>query len=630
MSGDVFGNGMLHTRTIKLLAAFDHRHLFIDPDPEPETSYEERKRLFEMAGSSWADYNRALISDGGGVYPRTLKSVQLSAEARAALGIRAESLTPAELIRKILCAPVDLLWNGGIGTYVRARGESDGDVGDRSNDTVRVTASALRCRVVGEGGNLGLSQLARIEYARQGGRIDTDFIHNAGGVNCSDHEVNIKILLDQAVADGDLTLKQRNRLLEQMTDEVARLVLRDSYWQNRCLGLEAFRARQLLPEHARFMRYLEQHYDLDRALEFLPDDEALSEREAEGEGLTRPEIALLVSYAKHSLYQDLLASELPGDPCLAPELERYFPTPLRETFHARIHDHRLRREILASSLANRIVNRLGSTFVFRLREELGVDTPSTVRAYVATWEILGMRRLWSAIAELDGQLAYPKQQEILWSAVRLMSRSSRWLLKSCGGPIAIAACIERYRGRIEELGGRMCDLVDAAHREGLTIASASLQEAGLPEDLAAWVASFDLLSRAFDVVEVAETCETEACEAARVYFALGASLELDWLARRILALPTQDRWFAEARAGLRDDLLRQHRALSVAVLTQGMTSTSAASKLEAWRRQNPGAVDTWLRLLAELKAQEEPDLARLSVALRALQKLALTTSRGGA
>jgi glutamate dehydrogenase len=630
MSGDVFGNGILLSHNIKLLAAFDHRHIFIDPDPDPQKSFRERQRLFALPRSSWSDYDPGIISEGGGVYPRSLKSIQLSPQARAALGTQSESLTPAEVVRAVLRAPVDLLWNGGIGTFVRASDERDSDVVDRSNDAVRITAAALRCRVVGEGGNLGLTQLARIEYARRGGRIDTDFIHNAGGVSCSDHEVNIKILLDQVVAEGDLTRKQRNLLLEEMTDEVARLVLRDCYWQNRCIGLDEYRAPQLIAEHGRLMRALEHKGALSRALEDLPNDEALAERQTSGAGLTRPEIAMLVSYAKYDLYQQLVASDLPEDPCLAPELARYFPAPLRQRLHEQIYTHRLRREILASSVANRVINRTGSTFVFRLQEELGVDAAATVRAYIVAWEVFAMRRLWSAVAGLDARVPDRLQREMLSSAARLMARACRWLLKHDEGGPAVAERIERYRGRVQDLGNQLPELVDEGHQAELDRVADPFRDAGVPADLALWVAGFDLLSRAFDLVEVAQACGTEMAPAAQVYFALGAALELDWLAGHIAALPTQDRWLTEARAAFRDDLLGHHRSLCIAVLTGGMSETSAVSKLQAWRHQNHRAVDSWLRLLAELKSQDQPDLAMLSVALRAVQRLAASAVRGQA
>jgi glutamate dehydrogenase len=629
MSGDVFGNGMLFSNRIRLIAAFDHRHIFIDPDPDPETSFEERKRLFERPASSWADYDPDLISEGGGVYPRSQKSIRLSPQACTALDCQSQTLTPAELIKVVLRAPVDLLWNGGIGTYVRDSEERDADVGDRGNDAVRVTAAALRCRVVGEGGNLGLTQLARIQFARRHGLVDTDFIHNAGGVSCSDHEVNIKILLDRVVTEGDLTLKQRNLLLEEMTEEVAKLVLQDCYWQGRSIGLDEYRASALLAEHSRFMRRLEQDGELNRSLEYLPDDEALGERQSRGEGLTRPEIAVILSYAKQRLYQALLDSDLPEDPCLGPELERYFPKPLRQRFGERIHTHRLRREILASSVANRTINRTGSTFVFRLQEELGVSAADAVRAYLITWEVFELHRLWSAVAELDTSVDDALQRRMLSAGARLIARGSRWLLKNRDERIRIDDYITRYRSRVSELAEGLSNLMDDSHLAILEESATPLLEGGVPEEVARWVAGFDTLSRAPDLVEVAESCGVKISEAAQVYFSLGAALELEWLSRCINALPVQDRWIAGARTAFRDDLLEHHRTLCIAVLTNGMTNASAGSRLETWQRQHNRAVTTWLGLLADLKSQDEPDLAMLSVALRALRTLAACANGSG-
>jgi glutamate dehydrogenase len=428
------------------------------------------------------------------------------------------------------------------------------------------------------------------------------------------------------VADGELTLKQRNRLLEEMTDEVARLVLQDCYWQGRAIGLDEFRNRDLLGEQARFIRALEQRGQVNRALEYLPDEEELTERAAAGEGLTRPEIAILVSYAKHTLYEAVLASDLPEEACLVPELERYFPTPLRRRFSERMAGHRLRREILAATLANRLVNRMGSTFVFGLQEDLDVEASTAVRAYLVAWEAYGLRRLWSAVAELDTQVPDETLQRILGGGVRLVVRASRWLLKRDSGRIDIAADIERYRDGIAALAAEIPDLVDGGRRETLLADAGSLVEAGVPDDLARWIAGFDTLARGLDVVTVTRACEVTVAETARLYFALGAALEFDWLAAQIGALPSTDRWLAAARTGLRDELLEHHRTLSVAVLTGGIPDTSALDRLEAWRHRYDAAIRQWLGLVTELKTQETPDVARLSVALRAVGRLATAAS----
>ncbi|KOR28025.1 NAD-glutamate dehydrogenase, partial [Achromatium sp. WMS1] len=358
-------------------------------------SFQERSRLFKLPKSSWADYDRTLISKGGGIYSRQLKSISLSPEVQLALNCNAKALTPADLVRAILQAPVDLLWSGGIGTYVKASWERHADVGDRINDAQRINARELRCRSIGEGGNLGLTQAARIEYAQQGGRLDTDFIHNVGGVNCSDHEVNIKILLNQVVAAGELELDQRNELLAQMTEEIATLVLQDSYWQGCAISLDEARSTTLLPEHTRFIRYLEQSGRLNRVLEGLPSEKELKRRQRQQQGLTRPEIAVLIAYAKHNLYEDLLASDLPEDIGLLSELERYFPYALRTRFQTYIHNHPLRREILCTIIANRLVNRFGSTFVFRLQEIIYSPIATIVRTITVIWEIFALSSLWS-------------------------------------------------------------------------------------------------------------------------------------------------------------------------------------------------------------------------------------------
>ncbi len=626
MSGDVFGNGLLWSRQTRLLAAFDHRHVFIDPDPDPEASYRERQRLFELPGSSWADYDPRLISEGGGVYPRSLKSIRLSPRAREVLRVGVEFLTPANLISAILKAPVDLLWNGGIGTYVKASWERHADVGDRLNDGLRVDARGLRCRVIGEGGNLGLTQSARIEYALGGGRVDTDSIHNAGGVNCSDHEVNIKILLDRVVADGDMTGKQRDRLLEEMTDEVAQLVLRDCYWQTFAIGLDQFGGMALLPEQIRFLHHLEQQGQLDRALEFLPDDETLARRQTAAVGLTRPELALLQSYAKHTFYQALLDSDLPDDACMRPELERYFPRPVRERFRDRIHGHRLRREILASTVANRLINRFGSTFVFRLQEELGVSAAAVARAYAVAWEVFGLRRMWSGVRALDGLVEEGQRLELVSAARQLAARACRWLLQRYGEKIQISDLIEIYRQPVAAIAEQLPELMDEQRAEQAEQAADVAEQGGVPRALALWAGGFECLFSALDIVDVARRANTDAVDTARVYFSLGADLELNWLVQRIARLGSQDRWHAEARAGLRDDLYGRQKELCAAVLHGAMADTSAISKVEAWRHQNHAAVEHYRRMLAELRAQEKVDMAMLSVLLREVGRLAASAT----
>lgn len=437
MSGDVFGNGMLLSQHIRLVAAFDHRHIFLDPDPDAGISYAERKRLFELPRSSWEDYNPELISEGGGVYSRTAKSVPISPQVRARLGLEDDvtQMSPQELMRAILTAPVDLLWNGGIGTYVKASSQTNAEVGDKSNDAIRVDGRNLRCRVVGEGGNLGFTQLGRIEYALTGGRIYTDFIDNAAGVDTSDHEVNIKILLNTAVADGELTTEQRDELLAEMTDEVATLVLRDNYDQARAINNAQAQAASLLPVHRRMINELERSGALDRSLEALPPDEELAVRSETG--LTAPEFAVLLAYVKIVLERDILADGLADEEWTTDVLVNYFPTPMRERFADRMSRHRLRREIVTTVLVNEAINRGGISFVFRVMEETAASPADVIRAYVVVRDVFGLRELWDAVEALDNKVSPELQTTVYLDTRRLLDRAVRWLVTNRRSPIDV-------------------------------------------------------------------------------------------------------------------------------------------------------------------------------------------------
>jgi len=422
MSGDVFGNGMLLSEHIRLVAAFDHRHIFLDPAPDAAASFVERRRLFDLPRSSWADYDKSLISAGGGVYSRTAKSIPVTPEVRAALDLGdATAVSPAELMKAILKAPVDLLFNGGIGTYVKAVSETHADVGDKTNDPIRINGSQLRVKVVGEGGNLGLTQRGRIEFARSGGRIYTDFIDNTAGVDCSDHEVNIKILLGGAVADGELSVPDRDALLAAMTDEVATLVLRDNYEQASALGNARAQAHSLLPVHRRMLTTLEEGGQLNRELEALPTDAELAARDEAGEGLAAPEFAVLLAYVKITLETEVLADELVDEAWTHDVLARYFPTPLRERFGARMAGHRLRREIISTALVNEVVNRGGTSFVYRAMEESGASAADVMRAYVVVREAFGLADIWRAAEELDNQVPTSAQTLVFLESRRLLT-----------------------------------------------------------------------------------------------------------------------------------------------------------------------------------------------------------------
>ena len=626
MSGDVFGNGMLLSEHIRLIAAFDHRHVFLDPDPDAFLSFRERQRLFDVPRSSWADYDTKLISAGGGVFPRSAKSVPLSPEVRAALGVEEEVLTPAELIRVILTAPVDLLWNGGIGTYVKASTETHADVGDKSNDAVRVDAADLRCRVVGEGGNLGFTQLSRIEYAAKGGLILTDAIDNSAGVDCSDHEVNIKILLGEAVADGRLSPPARDELLAQMTGEVAELVLRDNYSQSRVLSHARVQAASMVGVHARFIAALEASGRLNRRLEFLPSSSALLDRAAAGRGLTAPELAVLLAYSKLSLYDELLGTDAPEDPFLSKELELYFPTPLRERFRDDMLTHRLRREIVATAITNGVINRAGLTFTFRLAEETGAPAAEIVRAHRAAREIFAMRELWGAIERLDNVIPADAQIAMHLDARKLTDRAVRWLLRR-RSPLDVGAVVDAFGPGVREVMGALPTVLVGAELAAFRETSERFVKAGAPVELADRVAALGPVLGGLDIAEVAQSTSTPVLDVATVYFALAEQLHLTWLRDRILALPRDDRWLALARAALRDDVYAAHASLTADVLTIGQGAPPAAA-LTMWSAARGTRIDRGLRAFEEIRTSGVADLATLSVALRDVR--ALVPARSGA
>ena len=622
MSGDVFGNGMLLSPHIRLVAAFDHRHIFIDPNPDAAASLAERQRLFALPRSSWADYDATLISAGGGIYPRSAKSVQLSPEARATLGIEAETLTPQELARAVLLAPVDLLYNGGIGTYIKSKRESHGDVGDRANDAIRVNGGELRCRVVAEGGNLGCTQLGRIEYALKGGRINTDAIDNSAGVDCSDHEVNIKILLNSVIEDGELTEKQRNALLVEMTEEVGRLVLRDNYFQTQVLSITRSRGLHLLDEQLRYIHYLSNAGRLNRRLEYLPFDEEIAERKGVGIGLTTPELAVLLAYHKMELFEALLASDVPEDSYISTALSRYFPQPLRERFPLQVRRHPLRREIIATHVVNSMVNRVGPSFIFRLQEETGAAPPDIVRAYLATREVFGVVPLWQDIEALDNLVADTTQTAMILEGLRLIQRGTLWFLHHRDHLRDLAATLARFSGGVEALATSLNEVVAPLYRAELDEVVNRLGAQGVPPELARRVAGLEELYSALDIIEVAGETGAPAERVALVYFRLGGELDLHWLSRQITALPADTHWQGMARAALRDDLSTLARNLAAEVLRTSPGETETDALMAAWKSRRTFQYERCRQLFAEIRGSATPDMPMLSVALRELRALA--------
>ncbi len=621
MSGDVFGNGMLLSPHIRLLAAFDHRHIFVDPNPDRETSFHERERLFRLPRSSWADYDTTWVSAGGGIHPRSAKSIAITPEVKAALAIAADTMTPTELVNAILKAPVDLLYNGGIGTYVKSASETHAQVGDRANDALRVNGRELRCKVVAEGGNLGVTQLGRIEFAQAGGRIYTDAIDNSAGVDTSDHEVNIKILLGLPIADGELTEKQRNGLLAEMTDEVAALVLRDNYFQTQVLSVTGRIARELLDAQQRFIQFLEKAGRLNRAIEYLPSDDEFAERRASGQGLTASEHAVLLAYSKIWLYDELVASTLPDDPWVASALARYFPSALAERYAGYMDRHPLRREIIATHVTNSMLNRVGSTFVHRLQESSGARPHEIVRAYLLSREIFGFVSLWKSIEALDNRADDALQSAMLIDMSRELERGTTWFLRSRRLSDDMAATIAHFASRVEALATHLPALLDAEGRARVSAAVADYAAKGVSGELATRVVTLDQLYSTLDIVEVAAATKRPAELVAEVYFALSTRLDLPWLREMIAGLPGDKHWQMLAKAAMHDDLSGLQRTIASEVLSGGVDITARDGLLATWQERNRRAIERAQQLLVELRAAPAADAAMLSVALRELRNL---------
>ncbi len=621
MSGDVFGNGMLLSEHIRLVAAFDHRHVFLDPNPDAATSFAERQRLFALPRSSWAEYSLDLVSEGGGIYPRSAKSIPLSPQVRAVLGLHVDRLTPAELMRAILVAPVDLVWNGGIGTYVKSSTETHADVGDKANDSIRVDGAALQCRVVGEGGNLGFTQLGRIEAARSGVRINTDAIDNSAGVDTSDHEVNIKILLDQVVRDGDLTPKQRNTFLAEMTDEVGHLVLRDNYEQNILLGNARVQSHSMLTVHQRFIRALEARGDLDRGIEFLPTDAEIDTRHANRDGLSSPEFAVLLAYAKITLTDDLLETPLADEEWFGRVLREYFPAPIGHRFDALLDSHPLRRQIITTVVVNDMVNRGGITFAFRAGEETGAGPVEIARAYSVAREVFDLPAFWRKVEALDNQVPTAAQCALFLESRRLLDRATRWVLTARGGKVDVGTEIEHFRATIERLAPLAPSMLRGIEHQRLIDRADELEALGSPRDLAEESSSLLDIYGLLDVVEVASATGADAEDVARLYFVLSERYEVDRMLTRITALPRDDRWTALARAALRSDLYAALTGMTRRVIESTPDVTDAEERVLLWESQQAEGLARARATLDEISTQEQFDLATLSVALRTIRTL---------
>ncbi|KAF7785705.1 glutamate dehydrogenase [Pseudoalteromonas rubra] len=622
MGGDVFGNGMLLSKHIRLQAAFNHMHIFIDPNPDAASSYVERDRLFNLPRSSWEDYNKELISEGGGVFSRAAKSITLTAEMKKMIGTKKASMTPNELIKALLKMPADLLWNGGIGTYIKAKSESNADVGDRANDGLRIDGSELGAKIFGEGGNLGATQLGRIEFAEKGGRINTDFIDNVGGVACSDNEVNIKILLNGLVAEGDLTKKQRDELLYAMTDEVSELVLADCYRQTHTLSITKSKGPATLKEKIRFIHALEKDGKLDRTIEFLPTDEELAERAAAGSDLTRPELSVLVSYSKMVLKESLVVDEISENPYYRQLLVNSFPIPLRERFNAAMDNHPLRKEIIATKLANNIVNDMGLNFMIRMHEETGAMEAEIALCYSIASEIFEMKETWQSIAALDNHIPSAVQTEMLYQLRRTVRRTTRWFLRHRNKGMTIEETIAFFAPTFADLSNNLNNYMVEDESARLAEKADALIAQGVPEQIAMRIVSLSSLFSVMDLAEVAANSGRAIDVVSNTYFKLGANMGLHWFLDQITAQPVANHWQALARASYREELDWQQRALSEVVLNSFEGDDhDVDSLINQWMENQSTLLLRWQQMLAEFKTSQSHDFAKFSVALRELMLL---------
>ena len=631
MSGDVFGNGMLLSKHTRLVAAFDHRHIFLDPNPDAATSFVERDRMFKLPRSSWADYDAKQISKGGGIFPLSSKSIPISPEVRTVLGIDAgiDALSPNDLKRAILKAPVDLLWNGGIGTYVKAESETNADAGDRANNAIRINGKELRCKAIGEGGNLGMTQRGRIEAALSAGvLLNTDFIDNSAGVDTSDHEVNIKILLNDAVQRGELTMDGRNKLLASMTDEVEQLVLNDNYRQNQAISLMERMSVARLGSKQHFIRTLEAQGLLDRQIEFLPSDVEFAERKARGLGLTRPELSILLSYSKIVLFQQLLDSDVPEDAYLSKELRRYFPVPLQDKYAEHMERHRLKREIIATAVTNSMVNRMGATFVMRMGEDTGKTPALVARAFNIAREVLDARSMWGDIEALDGKVNGNAQIDallVIWATLRGMTR---WLLNHADATLDIAEAVSRYHDGMRDVLRSVPQTITPRERARYDADRQRWLDAGFPETLSGNLAVLPTPGSGLDIIQVASSHKLKIERAAEVYFALGEALHLSWLMGKIEELPVESRWHAQARGSLRDELYSQHRALTAQILERGGDG-KGVDLVNAWLNREDPALKFTLGMFADMRTQVVTDYPIVSVAVRRLAQLLHTGTHSG-
>ncbi|OUS40737.1 NAD-glutamate dehydrogenase [Oleispira antarctica] len=623
MAGDVFGNGMLLSQHIRLTAAFNHMHIFVDPNPDSAPSYIERKRMFEMPRSTWDDYDKSLISKGGAVFSRSAKSIKISPEMKERFDIKADALPPTELIKALLLAPVDLLWNGGIGTYIKGSSETHADVGDKATDAVRINGNQVRAKVVGEGGNLGMTQLGRVEFALANGSSYTDFIDNAGGVDCSDHEVNIKIMLNEIVASGDMTMKQRNQLFMDMTDAVSDLVLGNNYRQTQAIALAHRECEERMDEYVRLIHDFEEAGKLNRALEYLPDEETIAERKVNGQGLTKPELSVLISYAKADLKEQLNLEEISQDPYLCKIVETAFPQKLVDDYNSPVMNHKLRSEIVATQLANDLVNYMGITFVNRLTESTGATVVEVARAYVAARDVFGLHDLWAKIEQLDYQIPANVQADMMSRLMRLVRRASRWFLRNRRTDMDVATEVESFKASADSVRNNLSQWLQGSTQATWQGRFDQYSAQGVSDEVSALAAGTSSLFSALGIIEASHETARPVERVAEAYFCVGETLSLNWFLDQINNLEVNSHWQALAREAFRDDMDWQLRSLTVSVLSSEDSGDMPMDELMSqWKTAHPNLVSRWQRMLDELRASERVEYAMYSVALRELLDLA--------
>ncbi|MDR5897886.1 NAD-glutamate dehydrogenase [Halomonas vilamensis] len=625
MGGDVFGNGMLLSDKILLLGAFNHLHIFVDPTPDAAATFAERQRLFDMPRSSWEDFDRALISEGGGIFSRSAKSINITPQMQKAFNIKQSRLAPNELIHAMLQAKVDLIWNGGIGTYVKGSEETDADVGDKANDSLRINGNELNCRVIGEGGNLGFTQRGRMEASAKGVYVYTDFIDNAGGVNCSDHEVNIKILIDEVVKRGDMTEKQRNQLLAEMTEEVADLVILDNYRQTQALDLSAQISQQGIGPYRRFISELESAGQIDRELEFLPADDVLKERTGSSQGMRLPELSVLISYAKSTLKGDLITSDVPDDPYIHRHLERLFPNVLVERYKQEMYDHRLKREIVATQVANDLVDHMGIVFVRRLIDSTGAGRADIARAYIVARDSFNLPALWAEIEALDNQVSSQVQYSMMHDLMRMIRRATRWFLRQHIG-LSTQDTVEYFAPRLAQLQEGVGELLSGEELDRWRERREALLNAGVPDALAGSVAAAPSLYSGLGIIQAARLTNEKPQRVAEVFYEIGSRLELPWMIQQVTQLDVRDAWQAQARETFRDDIDRQQLALTTSVLRLDAGSRTPEERVVQWLEQHVELHRRWCRLIDEVRSGSESGFALFAVAVRELVDLAESDS----